>query len=412
MVRAPDALPVALRRPRRPGGGLPWPAAHRLAGEAAAPLAAVRRQLAMAVGRVLAEDLSSRVALPSADVSAMDGWAVAGPPPWRVVGERRLVGGEAVAIRTGAPVPPGCHAVLPVEESLSDGRTVWAVETPAPGAHVRRAGEEAARGDLLMAAGHVLHPPAVGLAAAGGHDSVLVRPAASVTVLVLGDELVSDGLPPPGRPRDALGPQLPGWLQAYGAELTDLRRLADDLTTLTRALRAGESRVTITTGGTSVGVRDHVRAAARAAGARVLVDGVDVRPGHPMLLASLPDDRWLISLPGNPLAACVALVTLAGPLLGGLHGVRRPELAARLTVAQPPRDGDGHRLVPVRPSSPSLTRLVGDVELLPSCGAAMLRGLAKATGLLVVPPEGAAPTDLLPYLPLPWTDHPREGTDP
>ena len=81
----------------------------------------------------------------------------------------------------------------------------------------------------------------------------------------------------------------------------------------------------LTTGGTSVGVFDHVHGALTEVGGRLLVDGVDVKPGHPMLLASLPGDRWLVGLPGNPLAACVAVLTLLEPLLGALHGLpRRP----------------------------------------------------------------------------------------
>jgi molybdopterin molybdotransferase len=116
-----------------------------------------------------------------------------------------------------------------------------------------------------------------------------------------------------------------------------------------------------------------------------------------MLLASLPGDRWLVGLPGNPFAACAALLTLVLPLLDGLHGlVVAATVTATLTTAEPGRPGDGHRLLPVRLGEN------GSATVLPSCGSAMLLGLARATGLVVVPPPGAAAGDEVEYLPLPW----------
>ena len=114
------------RRPRRPGGGVPWPDAREQAGTAASSLAARRLPLQAAVGCLLAADLVALTDLPVTDTSAMDGWAVAGSPPWRVVADlpagqllgRRLVDGQCASIATGAVVPDGADAVLPVELSL------------------------------------------------------------------------------------------------------------------------------------------------------------------------------------------------------------------------------------------------------------------------------------------------------
>ena len=104
-----------------------------------------------------------------------------------------------------------------------------------------------------------------------------------------------------------------------------------------------------------------------------------------------------MGLPGNPFAACAALLTLVGPLLDSLHAAGpAPTVTAMLASAEPGRPGDGHRLLPVRLSEH------GDAVVLPSCGSAMLRGLAQATGLAVVPPSGAAAGDEVDYLPLPW----------
>ena len=148
-----------------------------------------------------------------------------------------------------------------------------------------------------------------------------------------------------------------------------------------------------------MGAKDHLHAALNQVGGRLLVDGVDVKPGHPMLLASLPGDRWLVGLPGNPLAACVAMLTLLEPLLGALQGqLRRPPNMVRLGVDAPARMGDGHRLLPVRRAP------TGIAEPQPSCGSAMLRGLVGASGLAVVGPNGAAKGDEVAYLELPWRD--------
>jgi molybdopterin molybdotransferase len=356
----------------------------------------------------LCVDLLALTDLPVADVSAMDGWAVAGSSPWRVVAElpagrvldRPLADGECAGIATGAVVPVGARAVLPIEHSLRDEAGVCAGDPDAallPGLHIRRAGEEARRGDVLLPAGTVVTPPAVGLAAAAGHDALLVTPPATVDVFILGDEIIESGLPTPGLTRDALGPQLPAWLIAFGAAPPSISVLPDRLPDLTSALAVTGADLVITTGGTSVGLRDHVRAAVHRAGGRVIVDGVHVKPGHPMILAALPGGRWLVGLPGNPLAACVALLTLVRPLLDVLHGRdQSPTVTARLTTAEPGRPGDGHRVLPV--VRDAAARAVS----LPSCGSAMLRGLSQATGLVAVPPAGARAGDEVEYLALPW----------
>ncbi|MEO8519522.1 MAG: molybdopterin molybdotransferase MoeA [Dermatophilaceae bacterium] len=386
---------------------MPWPEARRQAGMAAALLAPERLSLEAADGRLLVGDLVAITDLPVADASAMDGWAVAGSPPWRVVADlpagrlldHPLSGGQCARIATGAVVPEGADAVLKVEASLLDAAGVHPSdpEAPRPGSNIRSAGEEARCGDVLLPAGTVVTPPVLGLAAAAGHDTLLVTPPARVDVFVLGDELSFSGPPAPGRTRDALGPQLPAWLHAFGAAPPSIVRLRDRLADLTAALTSSRADLIITTGGTSVGPRDHVRAAIAQAGGRVVVEGVHVKPGHPMLLASLPGDRWLVGLPGNPFAACAGLLTLVRPLLDGMHGVRpAATVMATLTTAEPGRPGDGHRLLPVRLGDG------GRATILPSCGSAMLRGLAHATGLAVIPPPGAAAGDQVEYLPLPW----------
>ncbi|MFD2354489.1 hypothetical protein ACFSTC_42245 [Nonomuraea ferruginea] len=176
------------------------------------------------------------MAVPGSDVSAMDGYAVAGAPPWRVVG-RVLAGGlpygdalrpgEAVEIATGAPVPPGSESVLPYERA--SGGT-WVDGRIEAGRHIRRRGEDIAEGAVVLGAGAVVTPVVAGLAAALGHDILTVRPVPSVAVLVTGDEVVDHGLPGPGRVRDAIGPFLPGLIAWAGGRLASHTRLPDGAT--------------------------------------------------------------------------------------------------------------------------------------------------------------------------------------
>ncbi len=174
-----------------------------------------------------------------------------------------------------------------------------------------------------------------------------------------------------------------------------MRRLGDDAEALHRAVAGSGADLVVTTGGTASGPVDHVHPTLRRVDAELLVDGVEVRPGHPMLLARTREDQHLVGLPGNPLAAVSGLLTLAEPLLRTLAGRRAPEryaLPVRDVVHGHPHDT---RLVPVA--------LRGDRAVpLRYNGPAMLRGIAAADALAVVPPGGARPGRELEILDLPW----------
>lgn len=398
-------------RPHAHGGApdTPWPEARRIARTAARRLAPRVEPLGEGVlGAALARGLVALTDLPSFDSSAMDGWAVAGPGPWRLAGQAlaghefagRLPDGHAARIATGAVLPSGATAVLRSEhgttERRADGEWLRAgsrAEAPAPGQDVRRRGQECRGGEELLAAGTVVTPAVLGLAAAAGYDELAVTARPRVEVLVLGDELLDRGLPRDGRVRDALGPMLPAWLRELGADVLGVRRLSDDAGALREAVTASGAELIVTTGGTAGGPVDHVHPVLAAIGARLLVDGVAVRPGHPMLLAELPAGggggpaRHLIGLPGNPLAAVSGVLTLVAPLLRTLAGHLGPApYTAQLTadVSGHPRDT---RLVPVVFDEESAARP------LRFAGPAMLRGLAAADGMAVIPPGGARAGD-------------------
>ncbi|MCF3132332.1 molybdopterin molybdotransferase MoeA [Streptomyces olivochromogenes] len=372
-------------------GRTDWFEAHRTAGGAAVALPAVRLSLAEALGQVLAEPLCALTDLPSFDTSAMDGWAVAGPGPWQLSGRllagqspgERLLDGRAVQIATGAPLPPGASAVLRREHGHVEGSFLHAAhEVPEPGRDIRPRAQECRAGEALLGAGAPVTPAVLGLAAAAGYDALCVVRRPRVDVLVLGDELLERGLPSGGRVRDALGPLLPPWLGMLGAEVTAVRRIVDDADALLETVTGTSADLVVTTGGTAAGPADFVHPVLRRIGAGLLVDGVAVRPGHPMLLAELPAGGHLVGLPGNPLAAVSGVLTLVEPLLRTLSGrAAQAPVTAAVASDVPGRPSDT-RLVPVALDDRS--RAVP----LRFHGPAMLRGLAGASGMAVVPPGG------------------------
>ncbi|WP_405491058.1 molybdopterin molybdotransferase MoeA [Streptomyces sp. NBC_00096] len=413
-----QALALVSRNPD--GGGhraAPWLRAREAATRAGSAVRGRSHQVALpdALGEVLAAPLEALGDLPSFDTSAMDGWAVAGPGPWTLrVGDSALAGserpapladGEAVRIATGARIPADTTAVIRSEHSRAAGTQLYADRPVATGQDIRPRGQECRSGDLLLPAGSLVTPAVLGLAAAAGYDELITRPRPRVEILVLGDELLTAGPPHDGLIRDALSPMLGPWLARLGAEVIATRRLGDDpagAAALLKAVNDSPADLVITTGGTASGPVDHVHPVLAEAGAELLVDGVAVRPGHPMLLARLGGGtpgqdpvRHLVGLPGNPLAAVSGLLTLAEPLLRALAG-----RGARPRYAVPVRgDVPGHphdtRLVPV---------LLTDEHAVPLRynGPAMLRGVAAADALAVVPPNGAKSGQDLEILDLPW----------
>ncbi|MGH3718038.1 MAG: molybdopterin molybdotransferase MoeA [Pseudonocardiaceae bacterium] len=375
-----------------------WEQARVLAHAAPEPLAGHRVPLSRAAGLTLAAEIRSCVPLPAFDTAAMDGYAVAGPGPWQLRGQVRagtvwrgtLAAGEAVEISTGAQVPVGASAVIPVELAVRDGTTVSgavpSAAVPSAGTHIRRAGEDAPAGAPLAPTGTRIGPALIGLAATCGYDTLSVRPRPRVRILVTGEELTHSGPSGAGRVRDALGPLLPMLVAELGGKACAVRHLPDRPTGLLAAAvyppdadKDADAEVVVVTGSTSVGVTDQLRQLLHTRGARWIVDTVACRPGHPQLLAGMGAGRWLVGLPGNPFAALVAAYTLLAPLLAGLSGRRLPELPLA------PVTGDA------RPS-PGLTRLTpvawegGTARIVGGHRAAFLQGAALSNAIAALPP--------------------------
>ncbi|MGI5238926.1 molybdopterin-binding protein [Dactylosporangium sp. CA-139066] len=379
-----------------------WSAAHLLASSQPCPLPARTVPLSAATGLVAAADVRAAVPSPAFDSAAMDGYAVAGPGPWVVTG-RRLAGsavacslgaGTALEIATGATLPAGCEAVVPYEACERDGDLVSA--PPPARDHVRRAGEDARPGDVLLPAGRTVTAVAAAALGQAGVEEVLAHPRAALTVLVTGDEVVPRDAPGPlgpGQVRDAFTGVVAAVAARAGAAPPAHRHVPDDRAALAAAIEAAGGDVVAVTGSSSRGAADHLRAVVAGLGGRWPVDGVACRPGHPQGLAALPDGRWLVSLPGNPFAGLVAVLTLLEPLLARLAG-RRPGPAPRIPVDGEARPyAAGARLVPV-------VLEAGRARVVAGSRPAGLRAAAGADALAVLDPGWRPGADAL-LLPLP-----------
>ena len=350
--------------------------------------------------RTLAKDALALVELPTYPTSAMDGYAVAGKGPWKIVGEVKagapmkgaLKDKTAVKIATGSVIPENTFGVIRWEVATVDGDELSG--DVKQGQDIRPEGLESKQGDVLAAAGTVLNPGLIGLLAAAGHDALEVVRKPRATIILLGDEIVLDGLPHDGLVRDALGPQLPGWLHRLGVEVIATKYVSDELQLVEKAFAAAakNSDIIFTTGGTADGPRDHVHAAIAALKGELIIDRVKVRPGHPMLLAHI-NKTPLVGLPGNPQSAIVALLTLGQPVIDALMGRKETELNQIVT-------GDDIDV------PEGFTRLVlgnivdGWFEMGEYLGSAMLRGLAHSTGFAVAD-KSMEEGEMVAWLPLP-----------
>ena len=339
------------------------------------------------LGRTLSRDALALCDLPTYATSAMDGYAVGGIGPWTIIGEVKaglpmkeaLAEGYAVGIATGAVVPLGTRGIIrweiaTVSQNILEGEVFDNQE-------IRPAAHECEAGDVLALAGTVLNPGSLGLLSAAGLDQLWVTRKPRVALVLFGDEIQLTGIPSDGLVRDALGPQLPGWLEKLGCEVVSTQFISDEITLVIQAINDGcaQADIVITTGGTAHGPRDFLHEALLSIDAQILIDTVAVRPGHPMLLARL-NQGALLGLPGNPQSAIVALMSLGAPVIASMLGRLESELPTVVTRSELTAPADFTRLI--------IGNIVdGQFEVGQYLGSAMLRGLAHATGFAVVTKE-------------------------
>lgn len=303
------------------------------------PLTAEQVALPDALGRVLAEDVASRLTQPPVDVSAMDGYAVraadvASPPvTLKVIGESAAGGdfdgtlgaGQAVRIFTGAMVPDGADAIVIQEDTEAKGDEVIVNEGVPPGTYIRPAGLDFRAGQVLLAAGKVLTARDVGLAAAMNVPWLKVRRRPRIAILATGDEVVMPG-EPVGRNQiiSSNSVALDAYVRALGGAPISLgiaRDNEESLHAMLAGIRGADMLVTI--GGASVGDHDLVRKVLGAEGLELTFYKVAMRPGKPLIFGRLGDVP-VLGVPGNPVSAGVSTVIFLGPAMEVMLGLRQP----------------------------------------------------------------------------------------
>jgi len=327
-----------------------------------APLPAQEVPALAAVGRVLAEDVTVPWELPRWESSAMDGFAVraaecGGPVTLRVVGFLAAGGrpagpvgpGQALKIMTGAPMPPGADAVVPVEEAEEQGADVRLRGAVRPGAHVRRRGEDLRAGEAALRAGTVVGPAEVSLLATISRLTAPVVRRPRVAILSTGDELVEPGQPlGPGQIYDSNGLALAAAVLEAGAEPVMLGIARDDPAALRALLEQGlQADVLVTSAGVSMGDRDLVRAILGELEVRQLFWQVDVKPGRPIAFA-LRGATPVFSLPGNPVSTLLTFDQFVRPALRRMLGHRQPLRPLRRAILQEPLTTSAGRVRLVR----------------------------------------------------------------
>lgn len=345
--------------------------------------------------RVCAQNVTALTNLPFADSSSMDGWAVNGDGPWTLINAQQLEENQACVVTTGSALPFGTQGIVRTEHGTVAGDQLSS--NNASTGDIRKGGEECSIGQTLCAPGVTLNPALIGLLAATGHDQIKVFTQPRVQLIITGDELLTSGLPTRDRVRDSLGIQVPMWLNRMGAHSLPVLHLNDSPDEISDSLISSQADIVLTTGGTASSAKDHFVTAISMAAGEVLLDGVSVRPGHPMKFAVVQNSEGkqvpIVGLPGNPLAAIIALSTLVQPMVNKLLGQPLQPLIPA-TTSQPLTSGkSGTKLSPGWVTKSEFTPAKFN-------GSAMLRGLSTSTGFAIIPTaidEG----DTVNFLPLP-----------
>ena len=348
--------------------------------------------------RVLSDDLVATEDQPPFPAATMDGYAVVAddPSPWREIVGRQSAGyiadlevgiGTAAWITTGAPVPSGATAVVPVEATeLADDHVIVHQEHVAPGENIRPVGVDLAKGSTVLQRGSLLGAAEMGLLAGLGVDPVEVVRRPRVSVLSTGNELVEpDETPGPGQIRDANRFSLIAALQEAGADIIWAGRGPDDAATLRSSLidRIAASDAVITSGGVSMGDLDLVKPLLSEL-AQVHFRRVFMKPGKPFNFAT-SGDTLLFSLPGNPVSALVGFELFIRPSLRSMLGaavIDRPRTRVRLDHSVQPTDRIEFQRGIVRVDSEGHLK----ASTTGPQASSRLASLVGANALIVVPP--------------------------
>ncbi|WP_158015320.1 gephyrin-like molybdotransferase Glp [Mycobacterium basiliense] len=389
---------------------------QRVVGQTIRARPAATVSLTDAQGLVLADDVVARLSLPVFDNSAMDGYAVRAEDTAPATPEHPVVlpvtedipsgridtltlqPGTAHRIMTGAPVPTGATAIVPVEATDGGLGSVQIRQHATAGKHIRRAGEDVAAGTTVLQAGQRVTPAALGLAAALGQSELTVIPPQRVLVISTGSELVSPGTPlQPGHIYESNSVMLAAAVRETGAVVVATGTAGDDVAQFRALLEkyASDADLIVTTGGVSAGAYEVVKDAFGREGAQgVEFVKVAMQPGMPQGLGHVSGTP-IVTLPGNPVSALVSFEVFIRPALRramGFPDPQRPLRAAVLTetVTSPRGKRQFRRAI--------LDSSTGHVTSYGPPASHHLRWLASANALLEIPEhveEVAAGTELL-----------------
>jgi molybdopterin molybdotransferase len=371
-------------------------------------------------GRVLAEAQASTIAVPSADNTQMDGYAVrsadcVGADATLTVTQRIPAGqvgqflapGNAARIFTGAMIPEGADAVVMQEQCESPAPGIVTVRhAPKPGEWIRRAGEDIVAGAVILAAGTRLRSQELGLAASVGLARLPVYRRLKVAVFFTGDELVMPGEAPGGQlPPGAIYNSnrflLRALLENLGCELTDFGIVPDTLAATRETLRqaAQHNDLIITSGGVSVGEEDHIKPAVEAEG-RLTMWQIAVKPGKPLAFGEVDREggsAFFLGLPGNPVSSFITFLLFVRPFilkLQGASGPVAPKSYAMRADFEWPRPDRRNEFLRVRIND------AGGLDLFANQGSGVLTSTVWGDGLVDNPPwQEIAAGDTVRFIP-------------
>lgn len=339
------------------------------------------------IGRYAAADVLAKRTQPAADLSAMDGYALAGDGPWQVIGEsaagqayrEAIMAGQAVRIFTGAVVPTGADRVVMQEEADLDGAVLSLTDDhPKPGQHIRLAGGDFAAGDVLIKKGDRLTAARIALAIMGGHAALPVHRLPRIALLSTGNELVKAGMDARvDQIPNSNGPMLAALLATESCHVVELPVVRDDLDAIEQAIKGAECDILVTIGGASVGDHDLVRPALLKAGATLDYWKVAIRPGKPVMAGRLAE-TIVLGLPGNPVSAYVTALLFLVPALRAMAGARDPLPQKSIRRLAAPLAANGPRVDHVR-----AVEAEDGVRPMGLNDSAALVSLAKATALII-----------------------------
>ncbi|OZI62345.1 molybdopterin molybdotransferase MoeA [Bordetella genomosp. 11] len=371
----------------------------RLANGAPRPQAATETALRDAAGLVLARDLTATLDLPSADNSAMDGYALryedcregVALPIDQIVyaghAPQPLQPGHAARLFTGSLMPAGADTVIMQEDTREADGKLEIARAPRQGQHVRRRGEDTAAGSPLLAAGTRIGPAQIALLASQGIARVTVHPAVRVGILTTGDELVAPGeARAPHQIYNSNGAMMAALVEGMAAQATQILHAQDNEAALKSAFQAlaRDCDLILSIGGVSVGDKDLVKPVLESLGATLDLWRVRMKPGKPVAMAHV-DGKPVVCLPGNPVSAFAVFTVLVSPLLRRMQGRRDlfPQVSMLTLRTDTPRHDSREEFLRVRREVDNGG--VGQLQAFDRQSSGVLSSLPWATGLARIP---------------------------